>query len=229
MIKLKIILLAFLLLLNACATQSLSLKKEATKKIYSIDQVLIIPQNNLDITITPGNPGSSGIIGALLVATIDSVRRSSAEKEALPIINELHEYDFRSVMLDAMHSEIKKQNALNSQIHVTLETVDSASNRWAVFDRSNASSVLFTQVQYRLNSGNLIVEAKAEMYPKAETLYSYREKPNNTSKLDKGNMIYRKNFKYEQQRVLASDIRSSLSEAANSIARQIITDLAHPI
>jgi hypothetical protein len=110
MIRRLTLLVLSAMLLGACVPKPLLLKPSATEKITSVDQVLIVPQNNLDVTINPGNGAGGAIFGVLIVAVIDESRRASAKEEGEPIIDELRGYDFRAVMLEAMNSEAKSSS-----------------------------------------------------------------------------------------------------------------------
>ncbi|AOJ85320.1 hypothetical protein WS87_00870 (plasmid) [Burkholderia sp. MSMB0856] len=110
-----------------------------------------------------------------------------------------------------------------------VDAVDSDSQRRIVFDNSSASAILFVDVGYQLQSGNLYISARATMYPKSENLLQFRKKPDETNPLAAGNAIYRKTFNFSKFNVAEVDIKGDLTEGANSIASQLAADLNHPL
>jgi len=218
-----------LALMAGCAAPQIPLTKNVQRHMDSAENILFIPQNNLDITVTPTNPGGGGLIGALVCVAIDSSRRSSAKKESAPIIQQLQNYNFRTVMLKALSHEIPKVSTIKFELPIRLETVDSNSQQRISFDKSKASVVVFTRVNYRLESGNLIVNASVKMYPKTKKLSEFRKRPNDSNPISPGNSIYRKFFTFTKQAITAKNIRGSLFEGASSLAKQIVADLNHPL
>lgn len=225
----NLIIITLALLLSACATAPQSLRQAASEQIETVDQVLIIPQSNLDITVTQTNPGAAGLIGALLVAALDEYRRSAAEEQAAPIIAALQDYDFRATMLRAMANAAADDQQLRYPISTWLENTDSDSTLRIHFGDSVASAVLFTAVRYRLESGNLIINANLLGYPKIDALMRYRKEPDPAQPLAEGNTIYRQTFEFTKQAINAHNIKDSLAEGARSIAHQIVADLSHPV
>ncbi|MCX7108894.1 MAG: hypothetical protein NTX45_01955 [Proteobacteria bacterium] len=211
-----------------CATPQISLTKQTQGYIESADSVLFIPQNNLDVTVTRTQP-VGGLIGALVLIGIDSWRQSIAEKNAAPIIQQLQNYDFRTVMLNILTAETPKIVTIKFRTPSRLETIYSESQKRISFDQSSSSVVMFTTVGYRLESGNLYVISNVEMYPKSESLFKFRNKPNDSNPIDNGNVIYRKMFSFTRQAVTADNIKDSLGEGASSITKQIVADLNHPL
>jgi hypothetical protein len=213
--------------LAGCAAPQISLTKQAQLNIDRAEGILTIPQNNLDVTVQATNPGNTGLIGALIVAAVDSARRSNAETAAAPMLEALRDYDFRTVMLDASTDALTKIDKVKFGMPLRVELVASDSAKRIAFDESIASAILFCNINYRLESGNLIVVAAAEMYPKVDSLKQFRNKPNETNPLDSGNVIYRKTFTSSKQAVTPTTIKEYLSEAATSVARQLAADLNH--
>ena len=213
--------------LAGCAAPQISLTKQAQSNINRAEGILEIPQNNLDVTVQATNPGNTGLLGALIVAAIDSARQSSAEKAAAPMLEPLRDYDFRTVMLDASTDALAKIDKVKFGTPLRVEVVASDSAKRIAFDQSTASAILFCNVSYRLESGNLIVIAGAEMYPKADSLKQFRNTPNETNPLDSGNVIYRKTFTFSKQAVTPTTIKENLSEAATNVARQLAADMNH--
>lgn len=227
--SIRMTLFIILVFLSGCATPQISLMKQTTESIESADSVIFIPQNNLNVTVPATNPGSAGLIGALIIAGIDSVRRSNAEKEAAPIIQQLQNYDFRTIMLNTFSAEIPKIATVKFNTPVHLETIYSESQKRISFDQSNASAVMFATVGYRLESGNIIITSHLELYPKSESLLKFRNKANDSNPTDYGNVIYRKAFIFTKQGITTDNVRDSLTEGASSIAKQISEDLNHPL
>lgn len=219
----------FVSTLAGCATPQISLTKQAQTNIDQVQGILTIPQNNLDVTVQATNPGNSGLIGALVVLAIDSARRSSAEEAAAPILEGLRDYDFRTVMLNASNEALAKIDKVKVIAPLQVETIVSDSAKRIAYDQSSASAVLFCNVGYRLESGNLMVTAFAEMYPKKTALKTFRNKPEETNPLEAGNVIYRKTFVFTKQAIAAANIKEGLNEAAVSIAKQLAADLNHGI
>lgn len=216
--------------LAGCATTPpMSLTKQEQQDLASVNGTLFIPQNSLMVTVTPTNPGATGLLGALVAAGIDSARRSSAEKTAAPMLDQLHDYDFRAVMKQATNDAVTPLQDIKFSAPLDVDTVNSSTQKRIDYDNSSASAVLFVDVGYQLQSGNLYVTANAVMYPKASGLLQYRKKPNETDPLDAGNAIYRKTFNYSKLNVVATEIKGSLTEGANSIASQLAADLNHPL
>ena len=218
-----------LALVAGCAVPQIPLTKNIQRNIKSAENVLFIPQNNLDITVAPTNPGAGGLIGALVCVAIDSSRRSKAKKESAPIMQQLQNYDFRTVMLKALSNEIPKVSTIKFNLPIRLETIVSQSQKRISFDQSNASVVLFTHVAYRLESGNLIVNSTVNMYPRTKKMFTFIKNPDDSNPIDNGNSIYRKVFTFTRQAITAKNIRRSLFEGANSLAKQIVADLNHPL
>jgi hypothetical protein len=216
--------------LAGCATTPpISLTTQEQHALGNVGGELFIPQNDLLVTVTPTNPGATGLLGALLAAGIDAARRSSAEKTAAPILEQLHGYDFRAVMKQASNHAASALHDVRFSAPLDVDTVESDSEKRIVFDNSSASAVLFVDVGYQLQSGNLYISARATLYPKSGNLLQFRRKPDATNPLAAGNAIYRKTFNFSKLNVAAVDIRSDLTEGANSIASQLVADLNHPL
>jgi len=223
-------LLLFIAALAGCATTPpMSVTKQEQHELGPVTGALFIPQNSLLVTVTPTNAGATGLLGALIAAGIDAARRSAAESTAAPILEQLHDYDFRAVMKQASDSAVDTLQTVKFAAPLDVETVDSNTQKRIVFDNASASAVLFLDVGYRLQSGNLYISANAVMYPKANNLLQFRKKPSDSDPLDAGNAIYRKTFNYAKLNVSATDIKQDLTEGANDIASQLAADLNHPI
>ncbi|TGP43172.1 hypothetical protein EN871_15210 [bacterium M00.F.Ca.ET.228.01.1.1] len=223
------LLLCFAALTGCAATPPMSLTKQEQQNLKSVEGTLFIPQNGLAVTVVPTNPGATGLLGALIVAGIDAARRASAEKDAAPMFDQLHDYDFRTVMKQASNDAIATLQDVKFSAPLDVETVNSSTQKRIAYDKSSASAVLFVDVGYQLQSGNLYISANAVMYPKASALLEFRKKPNDADPLDAGNAIYRKTFNFGKQHVAAAEIKGDLTEGANSIASQLAADLNHPL
>jgi len=213
--------------LSGCATPQIPLSKQAQSNIDRVEGIFIIPQNNLDVTVQATEGGSGGFLGVLLAAALDSARQSSAQKAAAPMLEPLRGYDFRTVMLDASNDALTKIDKVRFEMPLRVNVVASDSARRIALDKSTASALLFCHVNYRLELGNLIVTANAEMYPKINTLKQFRSKPDESNTLDIGNVIYKNTFTFSKQAVTPANIQESLTEAAANIAHQLATDLNH--
>jgi len=224
----KIIALAIVAtILSGCATTStsqVSLPKQAS--IDRVEGVLVIPQNHLNVTVEASNPYAvGGVVGVLVAAAIDSRLQADAEKAATPILESSRDYNFRAAMLDASTEELSKVDKIKFALPLRVKTEESESARRVAFDQSTASALLFCNVGYRLESGNLIVTATAEMYPKVDSLKQFRIKPNSSNPLGNGNAIYRKVFTLAKQSVTPTTVNEKLSEAVADVARELAADL----
>lgn len=215
------------LFLAACAAPQISLSTQTQTSIDQIEGVLVIRQTGLDVTVQNTNPGNTGLLGALIVAAIDSSRRSSAEEKATPILEELKDYDFRSVMLNEASEALRKTENNKIAIPLRSDNVGTEPSLRIAFDKSAASALLVWEVKYRMESGNLLVDATVVMYPKAPALKQYRAKPDEANPLAEGNAIYRKSFSYTQQAVSANTVKDGLTTAAKNLARQLAADVVH--
>jgi hypothetical protein len=214
-------------LLSGCAAPPMALSPQAHKAIESVHTVVFVPQTTLDVDVTPGNPGATGLIGALIVQAIDESRRATAQKAQVTVVDAVTGFDFRSRMSNQLNAEFARVRSVRLATPVQLETIDSESQRRIAYDRSPASAVLFTHVNYRYIDGKVIVSAINLMYPKARVLMSLRAKPNEANPLDEGNAIYRRTFIFTRQAVVRENVRESLAEALSNVAWQLAADLNH--
>lgn len=219
--------IAFLML--GCTQPYAPMSKKVQEKIQVLDTSLIIKQSNLDITVSSSDTGQGGIIGSLILAGVDAVRRSNAEDEAAPIITALQNYDFRKVMYKATNNALGKLNKFKVNRPITLDKVGSETVAKITLNDSKASAVMFCNVYYQLQSGNLMITLDAEMYPKSEALKALRKDANNKDVLASGNRIYKNQFVFVKQGITADNIKDGLNEAAISLADQIVQDLNHGI
>jgi hypothetical protein len=214
-------------LLAGCATPPMPLSPQAHKAIESVQTVLYVPQNTLDVDVTPGNSGATGLLGALIVQAIDEARRANAQKAQLTVVEAVNDFDFRTRMANQLSAEFARVQSLRLRTPVQLETVDSDSQRHIAFDRSQASAVLFSRVSYKFLEGKIVVIASNLMYPKARTLMALRSKPNDANPLDDGNVIYRRTFTFTRRAVTRDNVRESLAEGLSNVAWQLAADLNH--
>jgi hypothetical protein len=217
---------AALFLAGCAATQPMNLSPQAHRAIGAVETVLFIPQTDLDVDVTPGNPGATGLLGALMVQAIDASRRAEAQKLQGTVVRAVDGFDFRSRMTRQLNAEFARVPSPRLQ-PAQLETVDSESRRRIALDRSPASAVLFTSVSYRLVDGRLVVSAVNRMYPKTPALMALRAKPDNGKPLDEGNAIYRTTFTFTRQSVNAGNVRAALAEGLANVAWQLAADLGH--
>lgn len=215
--------------LAGCATTSTSqvpLTKQAQANIERVEGILVIPQNSLNVTVEASNPYAvGGVVGALVAVAIDSRLQAVAEKAATPILESSRDYNFRAAMLDASTEELSKVDKVKFALPLSVKIDESESAKKIAFEQSTASALLFCNVGYRLESGNLIVTATAEMYPKVDSLKQFRIKPNGSNPLGSGNAIYRKVFTLAKQSVTPTTVNEKLSEAVVDVARQLAADL----
>lgn len=132
-------------------------------------------------------------------------------------------------MARAIDEETARQTRLSLKRPWRLETVDTESHRRGLLDASGESAVLFMRVDYRLESGNVIVTGHAQLLPKAANLLAFRLAPKDTNPLDEGNAIYRKSFSFTRQNVTADTAAAALDEGARSIATQCLADLGRDL
>jgi hypothetical protein len=214
-------------LLAGCATPPMPLSPQAHKAIESVQTILYVPQNTLDVDVTPGNPGGTGLLGALIVQAIDESRRASAQKAQITVVEAVNDFDFRTRMANQLSAEFGRVQSLRLRTPVQLETIDSESQRRIAFDRSQASAVLFSRVSYKFLEGKIVVTATNLMYPKARALMALRAKPNDGNPLDDGNVIYRRTFNFTKHAVTRDNVRESLGEGLSNVAWQLAADLNH--
>jgi len=226
-----LLVLSMVVFLPACVQMptKVALNTQSYEKIGNVDHVVIIPQNNLNVTVSTSNSGNTGLLGALIVMAIDSARQSSAEEEAAPIMKKLESYDFRSVFAKKMTDANKmlKKPLLNGNVKVS--KIDTDDQMRISYQKSAASAVLFSKVNYKLQTGNLTVSVVSEIYPKADNLLPYRHNASVESQLDDGNVIYRQFFEFNKQAVTENNIVASLNEGADSIVQQMIDNLNNPV
>jgi hypothetical protein len=197
------------------------------QSLDSLQAVAFVPQANLDIDVTPGNPGATGLIGALIVAAVDESRRTKAQQASAGLVDALREFGFRERMSRQLDAEFARLRTPRVAGPVRLETTDSESQRRIIYDTSRASAVLFTSVSYKLVDAKLVVAGVAVMYPKAQKLMAFRSKPNNANPLDDGNAIYRKAFTYRSETIARDRIAQSLADGIANVAWQLASDMGH--
>ena len=230
MIKKLSISVMCLTLLAACAVSPpMPLTKQEQHELGDVSGTLFIPQSGLLVTVAPTDASAGGLLGVLIAAGIDAARRANAESNAAPMLERLRDYDFRTVMKQASDEAVAKIPEIKFSGALDVDTVGSNSQKRIVFDKSTASAVLFVDVAYQLQSGNLYASANAIMFRKSDKLTQFRQKPSQADPLDKGNAIYRRTFNFSKQNVTAADIKSDLTEAAQSLASQLAADLNHPL
>jgi len=221
---LGIISIAFLIL--GCASSPYApMNKKVQEKIQVLDASLIIKQSNLDITVSSSDTGSGGLIGSLVLAGVDAVRRSAAEDEAAPIISVLENYDFRNVMYETTNNSLGKLHKFKVNRPITLDKVGSATTAKIMLNTSKANAVMFCDTTYKLESGNLIVALDVKMYPKSNTLKRFRKNPDDSDLLASGNEIYRNHFLFTKQGITPTNVIAGLNEAAKSLTDQLVQDL----
>ena len=227
--KLNALMLA-VVFLSSCSN-IVQLKKEAHNQIRSVENIIVIEQDNLYVTVTSFYNGGGGAIGALIASSIDSSRQSSATEKAQPIIKELDDYNFKNVFLTAIKDKINKTH-LPYKMSNQVESINSASNKRIHLLKTNSDALLVSNIDYALNAGNLIISARVSLYPKATNLKKFMKNSKNENTFDMtdiDNTIYNKNFTFTKQSISVGNIKNSLNEGAKNISEQIIDDLSHPI
>lgn len=214
-----------LLAVSGCATPEQSMTAAKRSGLDSVQAALLVPQSGLEVSVRPIDGGQGGLLGVLIAAAIDVKREESARKAAAPILEAVRGFDFRAEMQRAIDEESARQPRLPLRGGWQLETVDSPSHRRGVYDGSSASAVLFVQVDYRLESGVIHVDARAQLVPKAASLAALRPAPKDDDPLAEGNAIYLKKFSFKRQAVTADNAAAALAEGARSVASQLIADL----
>ncbi|NOX27401.1 MAG: hypothetical protein GXP21_04315 [Gammaproteobacteria bacterium] len=215
----------FASILGACSTTNIPLKESVSRDIRSVDQYLVIPQEELRITVTETNAGNTGLIGALIALAIDESRASGAKKKGRPMLEELEGYDFRAKMQDAIKTQLVALGAVPFAIETDVIIDDSKTAKVGAAGGSSASAVMFSSVDYKVESGNLIINLSAEMFP----LNSPNSGDDSEKIVDPKRAIYRQSFNFIKQAVTESDIRAGLDEGIENIAFQIASDLSNPI
>lgn len=95
--------------LVACVAPPVSLTPQLQQNLDSLQAIAFIPQENLDVDVTPGNPGATGLIGALLVAAIDDSRRTKAQQASAGLIDALRDFGFRECMPRQFDAEFARR------------------------------------------------------------------------------------------------------------------------
>jgi hypothetical protein len=126
--------------LSSCSN-IVQLKKEAHNQIRSVENIIVIEQDNLYVTVTSFYNGGGGAIGALIASSIDSSRQSSATEKAQPIIKELDDYNFKNVFLTAIKDKINKTH-LPYKMSNQVESINSASNKRIHLLKTNSDALL---------------------------------------------------------------------------------------
>ena len=216
-------------LMSGCTPPYAPMSKKVQEKIQVVDASLIIKQSNLDITVSSSDNGQGGLIGSLILAGVDAIRRSNAEDAATPIISALQNYNFRSVMFKATNNSLGKLNKFKVNRPIILDKIGSKTVAKIILDSSKANAVMFCNTYYQLQSGDLIVTLDAEMYPKSEALKALRKNADESDPLAIGNHIYKNHFVFTKQGITADNIIEGLNEATKSLADQLVQDLNHGI
>jgi hypothetical protein len=232
MLNRLLIAIGTLTLLAGCVAPHVPLTREAGTSIESAESVLVIPQGALGVSVHQTSLGN-GLIPGLIAAYVNAERQDSATVAADPILNKLADYDFRAAVQYAWTAEAAKLTRFKIRTPIRVETYEpglpeAQTQKRADFERSDASAVMFANIEYTLRSGTLIVTAKVEIFPKAASLLKFRHSPNAADPLDEGNVIYRKTLIYEKEFVTLNNVRRRLDDGAIGIARQIAADLDHP-
>lgn len=220
-----LLVLAVAALLSACATPERTLNAPMRAAMGSVGGVLLLPQTGLDVTVTPIDGGQGGLLGVLVAAAIDSKREASARERAAPILRALADHDFRREMAQALADETARQTRLPLRGPWRLETVDSEGTRITRLNAAGEDAVLFLRVDYKLESGNVVVSARAQLVPRAAGLMPMRPAPKEGAPLAEGNALFLKTFTAVQHNVTADNVVAALNSAARSVAAQCLAEL----
>lgn len=223
----ELLCLSTLFALGACVAPPVALTPQLQQNLSSLQVIALIPQSNLDVDVTPGNPGATGLLGALIVSAIDDSRRSKAQQASGGLVAALSDFGFRDRMPRQMEAEFARLSPALLTSPVQLETTDSESQRRILYDTSRANAVLFTSVTYKLVDAKLVVAAHSVMYPKSPNLMAFRPRPNNANPLDEGNAIYRKAFTFRSEMTAPDRIDRTLAEGMANVAWQLASDMGH--
>ena len=214
-------------LLAACATTPVALSPQLQQNLDAIQVVLFSRQTNLEIEVTPGNPGGTGLLGALIVAAVDEARRQKAAQTAAGVVDATRSFDFNSRMAAQLGAELQRTPAIRLHGPIVVEPVDSDSQRRIVYDTSRAPAVLMAGLSYKLIDAKLAVQASVVMYPKSAKLMAFRPKPVSGNPLDDGNAIYRRVFTFTSDQIAPAQVRESLNQGLANVAWQIAADMRH--
>lgn len=222
-----------LILFTGCATMQAPLTKQTFDQIKLVDCTLFVPQNKIKISVPETYFTSPGVgsIGKLVANTMDlnAASRSVSKETSVKIVKQLEGYDFRKAMLTALSVEIKKSKTIKFNSHVNLSKDNSFSQKRILFSKAQGNMVLFIDVYYRTESGNLIISALAQMFPKSEHLLKFNKTPDGLDPLAEGKLVYRNYFSFTKKAALTYNTKYILTEGTKSIAKQIIADINKPI
>lgn len=221
-----LLVMAVAALMTACATPERTLNAPMRAAMGSVGGVLLVPQTGLDVTVAPIDGGQGGLLGVLVAAAIDSKREASARERAAPLLQALAGYDFRREMSQALADETARQSRLPLRSPWRLETVDTEGARITRLNAAGEDAVLFMRVDYKLESGNVVVTARAQLVPRAAALMGMRPAPKEGAPLDEGNALFLKTFTATQHNVTADNVAAALTSAARSVAAQCLAELA---
>ncbi len=220
------LIVTFAILLTACEEPKIPVTQEISQKISSIDHFAYVMQDELAITVSQTNPGNTGALGAIIAGVIDAGRQNSAEKKSKPIFDAIGDFDFRQTLLTNLNNTTSQSGY---QVNNSLENLSDKEKKSGVLSRSTASAVMFSDVQYALESGgNFTISANVELYPNNAGLNALVKKPNSADPVSKGNRLYQNTFTFKRQAVYAENILDTLNEGAQNIAQQIMQDISAP-
>ncbi|WP_347988084.1 hypothetical protein [Methylomonas sp. AM2-LC] len=251
---LKLFLIVFVLL-NGCAFNGeLAMTKQVQEKIEAVDVVLIIPQDQIDIELqnhvnVPGytkftqssveneyplfQKPNQPVVGSGLAASINEAANqailSMDMKELEPIITQLQNYDFRSVVYKNFSSAVPSVQKIKINTPVMLVKSDTSVWRKLWLSQSKSSAVLFVKLEYMLSSKTLNMCLAAEMYPKSNELLKLRKNPDESRPLEAGNRLYRNVFYLNDSNVTSENIKGKLADGSANIIKKLVTDLNTPL
>lgn len=168
---------------------------------------------------------------------------SFAESIAVPIQDNMQDYDFAQVLTENLNTKLGEIDWLNAKDLVLLRSAEEDLYSSKSIS-SRASAILFIRAIYALapDFSDVIVRVAAVMYPNTDALESYKAKNNqNENPVVQGDNIYRNNFvariplKVEglvkdRGKILSGNgaeaVKSALTQCAEELSEYIGRDLA---
>ena len=171
--------LACALMLCACATtpppDSEPLVAAARDNIASTEIVAPVKQSELYIYVAPSSDPGSELIGALIVAAVDSHNASKVETAIKPLRDAMIDYSFDNALKKDLSADLSPVKWLNvSDVRVIRDGTQTGMDQ-AVGDSKHAA-VLVVQADYQLDwfAKTMTVNIWTDLYGKDAKLAPYR-------------------------------------------------------
>ena len=214
--------LSLYLLLTACATApNFHMLEEARPHLDQVDVFLVVAQDEIYAQIDQSNVAAAmggGLIPALIDAAVESSRTKTAEQMMQPIRDGLINFDYAQVLADALDAGLKGVSWLHAG-NLKLLRSDEKDQLQNLYNNSSASAILYITGDYSLsaNMHSAVTVVNLALYPKSESLFTYREKPDKNGKpVDLSDNIYRN--RVEHASILISDPDKKPEESAQMLA-----------